>query len=108
MPQAHRLGDTCSGHGCFPPRPNTQGSKNVFVNDKAWHLQSQLWKIHCCGSDPEVCHSAKTSGGSETVFVNNIKVARFGDAVSCGSYCMTCSPDVFAGPDRSGPITPTP
>lgn len=31
MPVA-RLRDICSGHSCFPPRPNDSASQTVFVN----------------------------------------------------------------------------
>ncbi len=37
MPGIVRLGDYCSGHGGYPPRPNDEASANVFVNSKGVH-----------------------------------------------------------------------
>lgn len=35
------------GHGCWPPRPNIQGSENVFVNSRPHHRLDDLWAVHC-------------------------------------------------------------
>lgn len=37
MPGIVRLGDKCSGHDGWPPRPNIEASTNVFVNDLGVH-----------------------------------------------------------------------
>ena len=37
MPGIVRLGDYCSGHDGYPPRPNDEASINVFVNSKGVH-----------------------------------------------------------------------
>lgn len=34
MPGATVLGDICSGHGSFPPRPVISASGNVIINGK--------------------------------------------------------------------------
>ena len=94
MPMAHRLGDSCTGHSCFPPRPNAQGSPDVTTNNLAQHRVGDGWMTHCCGSS---CHGASTASGSSTVTVNNKPAARIGDSVSCGSSCATGSSDVFIG-----------
>lgn len=92
---AHRLGDYCTGHGCYPSRPNIEASPNVFVNNIPSHRKTDGWASHCCGAD---CHGAVLAEGSPTVFVNNLEMARIGDPVSCGSFCMTGSNNVFVGP----------
>ena len=89
-----RLGDISLGHGCFPPRPNMQGSTNVFVNGLAAHRQSDLWAIHCCTS----CHDGVLTSGSSTVFVNGLQLGRTGDPISCGDTAATGSNNVFCGP----------
>jgi len=94
MPGLVRLGDICTGHSCYPPRRNIQGSLNVFVNGRNSHRFTDVWNKHCCG-DPIVCHTGVTIFGSITVFVNGLGVARQGDPVSCGSFCMECSISVF-------------
>lgn len=95
MPAAHRLGDLCTGHGCWPSRPNTEASPNVYVNGIQWHRKTDDWAPHCCCGIPE-SHSSVLAEGSPNVFVNNLEAARIGDPVACGSSCMEGSPNVFA------------
>ena len=94
MPAVVRLGDTCSGHGCYPSRTNDEASNNVFVNGRGVHRLGDHWVTHCC-SIP--CHDGTASSGSSTVFVNGKAVCRVGDSVSCGSTMAEGSPNVFAG-----------
>jgi uncharacterized Zn-binding protein involved in type VI secretion len=96
MPKATRLGDICTGHGCWPPRPNDQGSPDVFVNGIPWHRQSDHWVTHCCPP----CHDSILAHGSPTVFVNGLEAGRVGDPVACGSLVATGSDDVFCGPSH--------
>jgi uncharacterized Zn-binding protein involved in type VI secretion len=88
-----RLHDICTGHGCFPSRPNVQASPNVFVNSRGAHRQTDAWNVHCCGG----CHSSILAAGSSTVFVNSLELGRVGDPVECGSQVATGSPNVFCG-----------
>ncbi|MDR1978310.1 MAG: PAAR domain-containing protein [Synergistaceae bacterium] len=97
MPACARVGDLCTGHGCWPPRPNDQGSPNVFVNGIPWHRQGDHWEPHTCPPIPET-HDSILAFGSPTVFVNGKEGGRIGDPVACGSVVMTGSPDVFIGP----------
>lgn len=94
MPAAVRLGDTCTGHGCFPSRANVAASPDVIVNGRGWHRVGDAWASHCCG---RACHGGTLAAGSATVFVNGRPAGRIGDQVSCGSTCATGSPDVYAG-----------
>ena len=94
MPSVHRLGDSCTGHGCFPPRSNVSASSDVFVNSIGVHRQGDGWGVHCCGIP---CHASSLASGSSTVFVNGKAMARVGDPVACGSSCATGSGNVFAG-----------
>jgi len=91
VPSAVRLTDVCSGHGCFPSRPNVQGSPNVFINDLAVHRETDAWASHCC----KTCHSSAAAEGSPNVFVNDLPKCRIGDAVACGSTMVTGSNNVF-------------
>lgn len=93
MPAVTRLGDICTGHGCFPPRESIEGSPNVFCNSIPVHRQFDEWAEHCCSG----CHDGELADGSETVFVNSKECGRITDPVSCGSYVATGSPNVFAG-----------
>ena len=91
MPKVHRHKDECTGHGCFPSRPNNQASQDVFINNKGSHRKGDSWQSHCC----VVCHGGNTSKGSPNVFVNNKDMVRVGDPVDCGSNTKTGSPTVF-------------
>jgi len=96
MPAAHRHRDTCTGHGCWPSRPNAQASPSVFVNGAGWHRVGDAWEVHCCPAIPE-CHGGSLAAGSSSVYVNGSAAGRVGDPVSCGSVCATGSATVFSG-----------
>lgn len=94
MPSVGRLGDYCSGHECYPPRQNNQGSPNVFVNSLGWHRKGDHWPIHRCG---KYHHEANLAEGSSSVFVNSTPAGRIGDPLDCGSALITGSFNVFCG-----------
>lgn len=94
MPAISRQGDTCTGEGCFPPRPSVEGSPNVFVNGQPAHRRDDGWATHSCGDSS---HDGTLIGGSGSVFVNGKAVARVGDDISCGAAIAVGSADVFAG-----------
>jgi uncharacterized Zn-binding protein involved in type VI secretion len=104
MPPVTRLGDICTGHGCWPPRGNDQASPDVYANDIAVHRKTDHWPVHCCGP---ACHDSNLEAGSPTVFANFLDVCRIGDPVICGSVVAEGSPNVFAGEDvGSAPVQP--
>lgn len=94
MPGITRLGDYDTGHGCYPPRPNTNASSNVFVNNKGVHRQGDTWGTHCCDGS---CHTSTLQSGSSTVFVNGKQCGRIGDPIVCGSTVAEGSGNVNAG-----------
>jgi len=96
MPAVSRLGDNCTGHGCWPPRPSTGASPNVRVNGIAVHRQGDAWAAHTCPTIPET-HASVLAAGSTTVRVNGKQLARIGDPVACGSSIAQGSANVFAG-----------
>jgi hypothetical protein len=53
-PAAVRFNDICTGHGCFSPRPNDQGSPDVFINNLASHRLTDHWVTHCLTGDTEI------------------------------------------------------
>lgn len=91
MPAAVRIGDMSAGH-CFFPRPNVDGSPNVFINGLAAHTVGGSWPIHICGKSK---HASATAQGSPNVFVNGKALARVGDSLSCGDACAQGSPNVM-------------
>ena len=96
MPAVVRIGDICSGHSCFPPRPSTEGSSDVFANNIGVHREGDGWAVHTCDDNS---HAGTLTTGSSTVFVNNKPIARIADPINgvCNSVAAQGSPDVFAG-----------
>lgn len=94
MPAVARLGDTCTGHGAFPPRASTGGSPNVLINGIPAHRQGDAWPSHC---SPNSCHASTLAQGSATVLVNGKQLGRVGDPVACGSTVAVGSANVTAG-----------
>ncbi|MCS6809754.1 MAG: PAAR domain-containing protein [Tepidimonas sp.] len=90
-----RHDDVCSGHDCFPSRPNAAASGDVFVNGRGWHRLGDAWHPHGCALCPP--HGGQAATGSATVFVNGRSACRIGDAVSCGSTMVDGSSNVFCG-----------
>ncbi|MAY41464.1 MULTISPECIES: PAAR domain-containing protein [unclassified Neptuniibacter] len=92
---AARLGDTASGHGCFPPPPIISASPNVFTNGLPAARVSDPAAAHGCSSCSP--HSRAISAGSSTVFINGLPAARLGDAISCGGVIISGSGNVLIG-----------
>lgn len=88
------LGKRCSGHSCWPPRPNDEASTNVYVNDIGAHREGDHWPSHCCGDS---CHDSHLAHGSSSVYVNGKQLGRIGDPVECGSIVIEGSLNVFCG-----------
>ena len=99
MAAVTRQGDISAGHG-YPPRPNDQGSPDVFVDNLPVHRQTDHWPTHCI---PGSCHDGVTLAGNPTVFVNNLPIARIGDPISCGDKIAQGSQTVFAGENTPSP-----
>lgn len=87
-----RLSDSCTGHGCYPPRNNVEASGNTSANGLGVHRVGDNWEVHGCG----VCvpHGAIQANGSPNSSVNDRPIARIGDSLSCGSMNATGSSNV--------------
>jgi len=94
MAASARLGDICTGHGCYPPRAGVAASNNVFVNGIAAHRINDTWGIHCCDGE---CHPSTVARGSNSVFINGLAAARLGDSIACGSVIAQGSNNVYIG-----------
>jgi uncharacterized Zn-binding protein involved in type VI secretion len=95
MKPAALFGDSCTGHGCFPPRLNTQASPDVIINSLGVQRLGDAYMPHCCPSNG--CHSAVVASGSSTVSINGLPAARIGDSLSCPSLIAEGSNNVFIG-----------
>ena len=94
MAAGTRIGDVCSGHGCFPPRTVMEGSSNVFANGVGIARVGDLWETHCCTI---ICHDGRGQEGSSKVFINGRAAMRIGDPIDCGSVVAQGSQSVFFG-----------
>ena len=92
MPAVTRLGDNCTGHGCFPSRPSIEGSSTVKVDGKPVVCVDHAYDSHCCGIP---CHGGRLSDGSPTVKIDGKKVGRIGDPIDCGSSVLEGSSTVY-------------
>lgn len=99
---AARLGDRCTGHGCWPSRVSISGSPTVFINGKPAHRQGDAWAVHCCPK--KGCHGSVLAAGSPVVYTDGRQQGRVGDPVACGSRVLTGSPNVFVG--SGSPLPP--
>jgi len=90
MPRCSVCGDGCSGHECFPPRNNVEGSPNVIVTGSPAHRVGDGWATHCCTCPwiPHGCHDSVLCSGSPNVFTNGKPQGRLGDAVCCGGIVV--------------------
>jgi len=98
MPAVIRLGDTSTGHGCFPPTTlvSTSVTKTFFNGILGGVLTSSTqYATHCCGI---VCHSgaerSPSSSAAKTYIEGNLAV-RIGDSITCGDACGQGSPNTF-------------
>lgn len=98
MPAAVRDTDICTGHGCWPPRENAEGSPDVYANGLGAHRVDDAWGSHTCPDIPET-HASVQKTGSPDVYVNGRKWARVTDSVACGSKNQTGSPNVYINGD---------
>ena len=96
MAAVSRLGDACT-EATFSAHTISSNSANVMVNSKGCATLNKTVTTHVSGGTTHLGTSAKISGGSATVLVNGLKIARVGDAVDCGSAISAGSPDVNAG-----------
>lgn len=95
MAAASRLGDICSGHGCFPPRTGASAASTVFINGIPAHKMGDMWQTHCCPGAG--CHPGSVAGGSGSVTIEGTAAARIGDSIDCGSVIAQGSSNVFIG-----------
>jgi uncharacterized Zn-binding protein involved in type VI secretion len=89
MPAVVRLNDLSAGID-GAPTPASSASENVFVNNRGVHRNADSWVPH--GAP---LHSRISVGGSNNVFVNNLRVMRVNDTISCGDRAGQGSPNVF-------------
>jgi len=93
MGSAARLGDMCTGHDCFPPRPSISASPDTFIDGIPALRVGDKYEEHCCVT----CHEGIVIGGSSTTFINGMPAARVGDPIDCESFIAEGSNSTFIG-----------
>jgi uncharacterized Zn-binding protein involved in type VI secretion len=94
---AARLGDMCTGHDCYPPRPSISASSDTFIDGIPALRVGDKYEQHCCTTLPSSCHEGTVIVGSGTTFINGMAAARVGDALDCGSTIAVGSSSTFIG-----------
>lgn len=94
---AARLGDMCTGHPTFLPRPSISASSDTFIDSIPALRVGDKYAVHCRIVLPFDCHPGVVIGGSGSVFVNNMPAARVGDPIDCGSAIALGSTTTFMG-----------
>jgi len=97
-PPALRLGDIGSGHDChFPPTVATEGSRDIFINDRPAVRKGDAYAPHGCPDCHKSQHPRKLHDGAPSVFFNDEPAGRLYDHIDCGGQAIQGSPDVFIG-----------
>lgn len=76
------VGDKCTGHGGFSPRPSIEGQSKMRVGGKPVVCVGDAYDKH---TDGDSTHGGVLSEGSSSLSIGGKAVGRVGDAVSCGS-----------------------
>jgi uncharacterized Zn-binding protein involved in type VI secretion len=95
MPGIARLGDICTGHGGWPPRPIVSASPKVRVDGIPVARVGDSLASHTNPAIPET-HAGTISSGNSKVRADGIPIARIGDSVSCGGAVASGSGKSFA------------
>ncbi len=91
----HRIGDSTTGHGCWPATHATGGSPNVRVNGVGVVRQGDPILPHTCPAIPETHGGTYVGGG--TVRANGRPIQVIGSGVSCGDKAGAGSGNVRVG-----------
>jgi uncharacterized Zn-binding protein involved in type VI secretion len=91
MRRAIRQGQDVSLGHCYPPRPCVTGSPNVFINSIPATTEGGYYPYHTCGDSGHDGYATSTSD----VFVNNKRIHRSGDPITCGDTAFNGSLNVF-------------
>jgi uncharacterized Zn-binding protein involved in type VI secretion len=94
MPPVGRKGDTCLGHGSFPPTPAIAGSPDTYVNGIPLFRQGDAAAPHGSPS-PSPPHGRSAASGSPDTYTNGKQSMRIGDPIDCGGLLAQGSPNTI-------------
>jgi len=98
MPAVSRVGDTSTGHGCFPPTtmfksPITKTYVNGIIPG-AKDSECQFYE-HACGVTTHPVAERTPTQGTKKTFIEGYSVARIADQLACGDIIAEGSPNTF-------------
>ena len=102
MPAVVRIGDELSTvHGCAATTTiasSNQSTTNVYANDEIINVGGAPTINHPFPPNPPCApHTAYLNAGAPNVYINNIKVGRFGDSADAGAMLEPPGVTVYAG-----------
>lgn len=98
MPAVSRLGDTSTGHGCFPPTTMVRTPiQKTFINGQKPGVKDEQcqYSAHTCGIVTHPDSNRYPTEGSEKTYIEGFLVARIADALACGDVIGEGSPNTF-------------
>lgn len=96
MPSASRLGDSSTGHGCFPPTAVNGGvASKTSIEGSMAAVVGSTHPVHSCGVTVHTGRSISSGSGKTTI--EGSPSARIGDAINCGDAMAQGASKTFIG-----------
>jgi uncharacterized Zn-binding protein involved in type VI secretion len=98
MPAVSRVGDTSTGHGCFPPTTMTSSPvQKTFINGSKPGVVDSTCKFsaHSCGTTTHPDGARTPTAGTSKTKIEGYSVARIADPLGCGDIIGEGSPNTF-------------
>jgi uncharacterized Zn-binding protein involved in type VI secretion len=98
MPAVVRMGDTSTGHACFPPTNlvATPVQKTYFNGARAAVVDSACYFApHVCGVTVHPIDIRNITKGASKTNIEGKPAARIGDPIACGDACSEGSSNSF-------------
>lgn len=98
MPAVSRVGDTSTGHGCFPPTTMIKSPiKKTYINGVIPGAKDQecQFSAHSCGIVTHPNQGRTPTEGSTKTFIEGYSIARIADPIACGDVIAEGSPNTF-------------
>lgn len=91
------LGDSTTGHGCWPPTVLCQSANSIIVQGSTPCRVGDQAVPHICTNEPYPVHGLAVAQGSSSVIYEGMPVARIGDAMTCGDAIAVGKQTIIIG-----------
>jgi hypothetical protein len=98
MPAVCRIGDTSTGHGCFPPTTlQSSPVQKTKINGKFPGVvdSSCTFAAHTCGTVTHTDAERYPTKGAQKSYIEGFLVARIADPLACGDNIGEGSHNTF-------------